>query len=86
MKTFSSDGIGSSTVDRVASGAHEAVNRMADATTDAADSITHKGHELKQVQEKWLHELRDYVNENPVTALGIAVAGGYLLSRVFSGR
>jgi ElaB/YqjD/DUF883 family membrane-anchored ribosome-binding protein len=86
MKTSSNEGIGNGTVDRVASGAHEAVDKMAGAATDGAEALSNKGRQLKQVQDKWVHELRDYVNDNPVTALGIAVAGGYLLSRILSGR
>ena len=70
------------TVDSAASGAHEAVDWAADTASNAADSLSEKGHELKETQERWLAVAREYVKENPATSVGIAVAGGFLLSRI----
>lgn len=74
------------TISRMASGAHEAVDKVADATTHAADNLTEKGNQLKAVEERWLDDLREYVQANPVTAIGIALAGGYLASRILGKR
>ena len=73
-------------VNRMASGAHEAVDKIADATTHAADSLNTKGREIKALEERWLEKVRDYVEHNPVQSLGIALAGGFLLSRIMSNR
>jgi ElaB/YqjD/DUF883 family membrane-anchored ribosome-binding protein len=73
-------------VSRMASSAHEAVDRIADATNNAADSLNSKGHEIKALEERWLEKVRDYVEHNPVQSLGIALASGFLLSRIFSNR
>ncbi|MDT8321634.1 MAG: hypothetical protein RQ826_14025 [Xanthomonadales bacterium] len=73
-------------VDRMASGAHEAVDKIADATNHAADSLSSKGQEIKSLEERWLKKARDYVEHNPVQSLGIALASGYLLSRIISNR
>ncbi|WP_376694917.1 ElaB/YgaM/YqjD family protein [Wenzhouxiangella sp. EGI_FJ10305] len=73
-------------VDAVAAGAHEAVDWAAEATNNATDSLSETGHEIKATQEKWLAVAREYVQENPATSVGIAVAGGYLLSRILRRR
>lgn len=73
-------------VDAIATGAHEAVDWAADATNHASDSLGDTGHEMKEFQEKWLLKAREYVQENPVTSLGMALAGGYFLSRIVRSR
>lgn len=78
--------VAGATVDRMASSAHDAVDRVADATNSAADSLSDKGHELKALEERWLKNVRAYVENNPVQSVGIALASGYLLSRIFSNR
>ena len=72
----------SAAVDRIASGAHEAVDRVAAATTSAAERLSGKGDELLASKDQWLQACSGYVKENPLTSLGIAVAVGYLLSRL----
>lgn len=72
------------TVDRVASTAHDAVSKAADAAVQAAEKLSEKQQQLKEVQEEWLIKTKDYVNENPVKALAIALASGFVLSRLLS--
>lgn len=84
--TTSSEHVAGAAVNRMASSAHEAVDRIADATNHAADSLSAKGHEIKLMEERWLKKVRDYVEHNPVQSLGIALASGYLLSRIISRR
>lgn len=73
-------------VDQSAHKAHATIDKVADAAKHASDSLGDKGHDLKVTQEKWLASASDYVKANPMKSLGIAVASGYVLSRVFSGR
>ncbi|RUO19425.1 DUF883 domain-containing protein [Aliidiomarina maris] len=73
-------------VRRAANAAHEGVDRAADYATHAAESLSERGHQLKQKEEEWVGKVNDYVQKNPVTALGIAVAGGFLISRILSNR
>ena len=75
-----------SAVDRMASGAHAAVDRTADAVAQAAETLGVKGGQLKDLQEQWLAKSSAYVRDNPLKALGIAVVGGFLLSRLLSAR
>ena len=73
-------------VDRIASGAHVAVDKIAGATVQAADSLGVKAEQLKNIQDQALAKCQAYVRENPVTSLGMAVAAGYLLSKLLSSR
>ena len=74
------------TVDRLASGAHRAVDQMADVAARAADAVDVKSEQLKDIQAQWLEKSRVYVRDNPMKSLGIAVVGGFLLSRLLSSR
>ena len=74
------------TIDKASHSAHEAVDKIADAANQAADAIGEKGGQLKNAEQQLLENCRGYVRDNPVTSLGIAVAAGFLLSRVLSGR
>lgn len=86
MKSNSNERVAHEKVDAIASGAHDAVDWAADATNNATDSLSETGHEIRATQEKWLADARKYVQENPATSVGIAVASGYLLSRILRTR
>ena len=73
-------------VDRIASGAHRAVDKIAGAAGQAAETLSVKGRQLKNAQVRGMEQCRGYVRGNPVTALGIAVAAGFLLSRLLRSR
>ena len=73
-------------VDRFASGAHQAVDKIASAAGQAAETLGVKGEQLKKIQAQAMEQCRGYVRENPVTSLGIAIAAGFLLSRLLSSR
>jgi ElaB/YqjD/DUF883 family membrane-anchored ribosome-binding protein len=73
-------------VDRIASGAHQAVDKFADAATHAAESLGVKGGQLKDAQARLMKDWGGYVGANPVVSLGVAVAAGFLLSRLISPR
>ena len=67
--------------------AHEAVDRAADAAGRVAERVGEKieglqdrRDELMELPETWMESARDYVKENPLQALGIALAAGYILS------
>ena len=52
------------------------------AASTYAERISSKGDELMQMREDWMESARDYVRENPLQALGIALAAGYLLHMI----
>jgi ElaB/YqjD/DUF883 family membrane-anchored ribosome-binding protein len=72
--------------DKVSHSAHEAYDKIADATSQAAEALGKKGEQLKNAEQQIMEDCRVYVRDNPITSLGIAVAAGFLLSRVLSGR
>lgn len=73
-------------MDRVATGAHQVVDKLAGVAASAADTLGTKGEQLKQAQSRLTEASRDYVRENPLTSIGIAVAAGILLSRLINSR
>jgi ElaB/YqjD/DUF883 family membrane-anchored ribosome-binding protein len=73
-------------VERIASGAHQAVDKIAGAAGQAAETIGVKGEQLKKAQVRAMEQCRGYVRDYPVTSLGIAIAAGFLLSRLWSSR
>ncbi|WP_020161393.1 MULTISPECIES: DUF883 family protein [Methylobacter] len=85
METTKSGGTGE-TVERVRAGAHEAVERAAEVSHKAAETISEKSEQMKDAQERLMEHAREYVRENPVTSLGIALGSGFILSRLMGHR
>jgi len=73
-------------VDRLTTSAHQAVDKIADAATTAAESIAVKSEQLKSAHARITEEARIYVRSNPLAAVGVAVAVGFVLSRLFCAR
>lgn len=71
-------------IDKAASSANEAVDKIANATNDAAETLGKKGEQLKNAEQQLMEDCRVYVRDNPIMSVGIAVAAGFLLSRVVS--
>lgn len=69
-------------VDRVAASAHGAVDNAAHAAAHAAETIGAKGDQLKDVQAQATDSVLAYMRSKPYTSLGIAVAMGFLLSKL----
>ena len=74
------------TIDRLRSGAHSTVDKVANATTQAAEALGQKSEQLKNVEQQFLENCRGYIHKNPAASLGIAVGAGFLLSRLMSSR
>jgi len=70
------------TTDKVAHFAHETVDAVADASNHARASFDEKSDQLINAEQQLMKNCQTYVRENPVTSLGLAVAGGFLLSRL----
>ena len=71
-------------IDRLSATAHSTVDRMTSAATSAADRFA-DGRLMHSAQE-WKATTCAYVKEHPMTAVGMALAAGYLLSRLTSFR
>jgi ElaB/YqjD/DUF883 family membrane-anchored ribosome-binding protein len=73
-------------IERVRSGAHEAVDKAANATSHAANAMGEKSEQLKNAEQQFIKDCQVYINKNPITSIGIAVGAGFILSRLLSGR
>lgn len=74
------------TVERVRTGAHEAVDKAAEVSHRAAETLSEKSGQMMDAQERLMEHAREYVRENPVTSLGIALGSGFILSRLMGHR
>ncbi len=85
----------SATVERVAQGAHEAIDRVAaqagpavervrSAATGAAASIETKAGQIGDWEKQRLEALRVHVRQNPLSSIALAVLAGVLVSRIVS--
>jgi ElaB/YqjD/DUF883 family membrane-anchored ribosome-binding protein len=72
--------------DKASQFAHEAGEKIANASNQAADALSEKGEQLKNAEQRLMKDCCGYVQNNPATSLGIAVAAGFLLSRLLSAR
>lgn len=73
-------------LDNLVSGAHGAVDRAGVAVSNAADALGEKGEQLSANTQKALENTEGYVREHPLASIGMAVAAGYVLSRLLSSR
>jgi ElaB/YqjD/DUF883 family membrane-anchored ribosome-binding protein len=73
-------------LDHLVASAHSAVDGAGVAATHAAGTLGVRGDQLNDSGHRMVERAGSYVRENPVVCLGIAVAAGYLLSRLLSSR
>ena len=73
-------------VARIASGAHQAVDTIANVAGQAAESLGISSEQVKQAQARAFEFGRVYVRDHPLASVGIAIAAGYVLSRLLSSR
>ncbi len=69
-------------IDRVANLAHQAVDKAAGAAAPTADWLTEQGESLQATQKKLMQDTCSYVSANPLKSVAIAVATGFVLSRI----
>lgn len=69
-------------IDQVAAFAHQAVDNAAGVAAPTADWLAAQGESLNATQKKLVADTCSYVAANPLKSLGIAVAAGFLISRM----
>ncbi|MCF7964087.1 DUF883 domain-containing protein [Methylobacter sp. Wu8] len=72
--------------DKAANLAHETFDNIANATHQAVEALGEKGEQLQNAEQHLMKNCRGYVRDNPISSIGIAVAGGFLLSRLLNNR
>jgi ElaB/YqjD/DUF883 family membrane-anchored ribosome-binding protein len=73
-------------IDRMASSAHRAVNSADEAASHATDAMAKAGNKAGVKGEELYAAGAGYMREHPVLTIGVAVAAGYLLSRLLATR
>ena len=66
--------------------AHQYVDRASEAVSSMAERFGETSEQLLAMKDNWVETTREYVRENPIQAVGIAIAAGYLLSMIMRSR
>ena len=69
-------------IDRLRNSAHETVERAAAVASSATDRLSARGGEWIATKNEWVDTTRAYVRDHPFATLAMALAAGYLLSRI----
>jgi ElaB/YqjD/DUF883 family membrane-anchored ribosome-binding protein len=71
-----------STLNRASERVHETVDRVTNAATSSLQQLGMNTDEWLEMKDRAVETTRGYVRENPLMALGIALAVGILLARI----
>ena len=69
-------------IDRAAEYAHRTVDKTVTGVKPAAEWLEEQAKALNATQKKLVSSTRDYVAANPLVSLGMAIAAGFLISRI----
>jgi ElaB/YqjD/DUF883 family membrane-anchored ribosome-binding protein len=84
--TTGSTGTQKQQIDKLGESAHSAVDRATQAAAQVAERFGERGEEWLAMKDDYVEQAREYVKENPIMALGIALAAGYLFGKITSWR
>lgn len=73
-------------LERMSETAHSAVDRATEAAEQIAQRFGTKSDELLAMKDDYIEGARAYVKANPLAAIGIALAAGYLFGKITSWR
>lgn len=74
------------TRDRVSDYVEDATDYVQKSATKAAEALGEKGEQLLNAEQKLMNNCRAYVRDHPLKSVGIALAAGYVLTRLCSNR
>jgi ElaB/YqjD/DUF883 family membrane-anchored ribosome-binding protein len=80
--SFTNIGNPAAGVDRAAAMAHDAVNTAASAVAPTAEWLQQQGESFVAMERKLMDDTCKYIAANPLQSVAIAVAAGFLLSRL----
>ena len=63
---------------------NRAADKLADVSRHAAHALEARGDQLRYAQTRAAREARHFVQDKPLTSIGLAVAAGFLLSWALS--
>jgi ElaB/YqjD/DUF883 family membrane-anchored ribosome-binding protein len=70
------------TIGKVSQTAHKAVDKMTSMGYQTTEVLGEKGEQLRNAEQELIEDYREYIRENPLKSVGIAVAAGFVLSRL----
>lgn len=73
-------------IDQASSAARPAVDKLAGKAHNMVDKLEARGEKLMEAEAEMMGDLENYIRQHPLQSVGIAVAGGFLLSRILSSR
>lgn len=73
-------------VDRLASSAHEGVDKVSGALTGVSARMDEKTKQLGEAYNKFAETGRGYVRSSPATSVLVAVGAGFVLSKLLGRR
>ena len=73
-------------VDRLSAGAHRSVDDIATAASRAAETFDTRRIQMEDARVRVTAQCRDYVRENPLASVGLALAAGFVVSRLVKSR
>jgi len=73
-------------IDRLGESAHSAIDRATQTAAQMAEQLGEKGEEYLEIKDEYIESAREYVKANPLLAIGIALAAGYLFGKITSWR
>ena len=78
-------------IGRIAQSAHETIDRLAETAaphvnrlqeTLSGDALHQRADDVRELRDEWAESLRCTVRDNPLAAIGVAVAVGVLIARL----
>ena len=86
MAATQGSGTQKQSIEKLGESAHAAVDRAAQTAAQVAERFGEQGEALLAMKDDYIEQAREYVKENPIMALGIALAAGYLFGKITSWR
>ncbi|RFA30074.1 hypothetical protein CAI21_07670 [Alkalilimnicola ehrlichii] len=70
---------------RAKQAAHEAIDQLGAHGEQAEDILRERGFDASDRAQELTEQLTDYIHEHPLTAVGIALAAGFVLGSILRG-
>ena len=70
----------------MATTAHSTIDKLSSVADTAAEKFNLSADQISKAQTKFTETCKAQIDQNPLAAIGIAVAAGFLLSRIISSR
>jgi len=73
-------------IDRLGQAAHTGVDKAAERIDKVSDQIGNKSEDLREAYKKFATSGRNYVRNSPTTAVLVALAAGFAVSKLIGSR